>query len=76
MAARNKRFRKEHLPNPDLKLGSFKDTFCSWRLCIWKWEDPRQVTEDLDEAQRIDRSLLYRIDFERFIYGNEHFQSA
>lgn len=71
MAAQNKQFRKEDLPNPDLIYGSFKDTFCFRRL--WKWEDPRQVAEDLNESQRIDDSLLYRVDFERFIYGNKHF---
>lgn len=71
MAAQNKQFRIEDLPNPDLIYGSFKDTFCFRRL--WKWEDPRQVAEDLNEAERIDGSLLYRVDFERFIYGNEHF---
>lgn len=74
MAARNKQFRKEDLPNPDLIYGSFKDTFCFRRL--WKWEDPRQVAENWNEPQRIDGSLLYRVDFERFIYGNEPFQSA
>lgn len=68
MAAGNKQFRIEDLPNPDLIYGSFKDTFSFRRL--WKWEDPRQVAEELDDSERPNGVLLYRVDFERFIYGH------
>lgn len=67
MAANNKTFLLENLPDPDLIYGSFKATFVDRRL--WRWEDPRQVDEYLNGEQRSDK-YLYRVDFERFIYGN------
>lgn len=65
----NRRFtlRDLGLTSPDTLCSSFKSTFIHRKL--WKWEDPRQVDESIDESQRIE-DLFYRVDFENFIYAN------
>lgn len=62
-----KNFLIKDVPNPDSLFGSFKSTFSHRKL--WKWDDPRQVTETIDEACR-QGDLLYRVDFENFIYDD------
>lgn len=53
------------LKNPNDVYSSFRSTFLHRKL--WKWEDPRQVDETIDEAVRTP-DLIYRVDFERFVY--------
>lgn len=55
------------LKDPNAIYGSFKSSFAHRKL--WKWEDPRQVEEDIEESMRC-QDLLYRVDFEHFIYND------
>lgn len=71
MAAKNRKFYLEDLSNPDLIYGSFKATFVDRRL--WKWIHPPQVDEEVDNATR-DESILYRVDFEKFIHQEEYYR--
>lgn len=67
LAAKNKSFVIEDLPNPDLIFASFKSTFVARHL--WKWEIAPQVEETTEESSRLD-GLLYRVDLEQFIYSD------
>lgn len=62
-----KDFRLQDIKDPNVIYSSFKSTFSHRRL--WKWEDPRQVDESIDESIR-SPDLIYRVDFERFIYND------
>jgi cap1 methyltransferase len=62
----NRHFQLSDLPNPDVVYSSFRSTYQHRKL--WKWEDPYQVEETINDACR-RRDLLYRVDFERFIYN-------
>lgn len=62
-----KQFLLKEIPNPDDLYGSFKSTFGHRKL--WKWDDPRQVAETMNEACR-QGDLLYRVDFENFMYDD------
>lgn len=63
-----KHFLLKDVPDPNQIYSSFKSTFAHRRL--WKWEDPRQVDETIDEDMRSE-DLLYRMDFERYVYGDQ-----
>lgn len=63
----DKHFWISDLKNRDDIYSSSKSTFAHRKL--WKWEDPRQVDETIDDACR-QEDLLYRVDFENFIYGD------
>lgn len=60
-----KNFLLSEIPDPNSIYGSFKSTFPHRKL--WKWDDPLQVKEIISNDVRRD-DLLYRFDFERFIY--------
>lgn len=64
----NKHFRLKDCPDPDSIYGSFRSTFQHRK--IWKWEHPMQVNENRDTvAKNRMEGLLYRIDFEDFLYN-------
>lgn len=58
-------FELKHVPNPESLYGSFKSTFSHRKL--WKWVDPQQVEENHPSDRQ--ENLIYRIDFEHFIYN-------
>lgn len=59
-------FRLKDIKDTSLIYGSFKSTFGYRKL--WKWDIPNQVNETFDESTR-DSGLIYRADFERFLYA-------
>lgn len=61
-----KQFLLKNIQDPNSVFSSFKSTFPHRKL--WKWEDPLQVKEIISEDARRD-DLLYRFDFERFLYN-------
>lgn len=64
---KNQHFRLNDIKNPDVIYSSFKSTFAHRKL--WKWEDPRQVEETINDVCR-QGDLLYRVDFDNFIYDD------
>lgn len=62
-----KNFWIKDIPDPEAIYSSFKSTFTHRKL--WKWEDPRQVAETINDECR-QGELLYRVSFEDFLYGD------
>lgn len=54
------------LKDVNVIYGSFRSTFGFRKL--WKWDVPNQVAESFEEITR-EPDLVYRTDFERFLYG-------
>lgn len=68
---RNKKFSLEEIADKDSIYASFKSSFISRK--IWKWEIEMQVEEHMNESVR-EPNYLYRVDFEKFIYGHGQLQ--